>query len=306
MRIPTTVASHYDENNILITGEFDYTRGMRDLWIDLLSCLDLRMLPTSGPVAENTDRRASLWAFEGSNQQLEYHRLFGGQLLAQFVRAASFACPDKSVKSVHVLFPKEGKSDPPVYYAVQCQHQGRSFAALSIVARQRGEIIATATVSMHAEEEGRAHQTTAPVPTLLSAGHIVDLDLIPWETRSADDLDSTDSGTPDYDVWMRTPPVGQELAPALLAYASDLNLIGTALRPLAGYSQRGNGTAFTSATTSHTVWFHRPFRADDWLLLRHHSPLIAHGRCFGRGDVFTAGGALVASFAQEALLRFRP
>jgi acyl-CoA thioesterase len=65
------------------------------------------------------------------------------------------------------------------------------------------------------------------------------------------------------------------------------------------------GTVFTSAVTSHTIWFHRPFRTDDWLLLRQHSPVLAHGRCFGRGDVLAEDGPLVASYAQEALLRFR-
>ena len=103
---------------------------------------------------------------------------------------------------------------------------------------------------------------------------------------------------------MRTPAVDQELAPALAAYATDLTLIGTALRPMDGVDQRGNGTAFTSAVTSHTIWFHRPFRTDAWLLLRQHSPLLAHGRSFGRGDMLAEGGTLVASYAQEALLRF--
>ncbi len=103
---------------------------------------------------------------------------------------------------------------------------------------------------------------------------------------------------------MRTPPVAPDLAPALTAYATDLTLIGTALRPVDGAGQQGNGTTFTSAVTSHTVWFHRPFRTDGWLLLRQHSPLLAHGRCFGRGDVLTEDGILVASYAQEALLRF--
>jgi Thioesterase-like superfamily len=78
---------------------------------------------------------------------------------------------------------------------------------------------------------------------------------------------------------------------------------GTALRPEEGLGQRGNGTLFTSAVTSHTLWFHRPFRTDDWLLLRQHSPPLAHGRSFGRGDVPTKDGTLVASFGQEALLR---
>ena len=69
-------------------------------------------------------------------------------------------------------------------------------------------------------------------------------------------------------------------------------------------SQRGNGTASTSAVTSHTIWFHRPFNTDGWLLLRQHSPLLAHGRSFGRGDMLAEDGTLVASYAQEALLRF--
>ncbi len=73
-------------------------------------------------------------------------------------------------------------------------------------------------------------------------------------------------------MWMRTPEVDPGLAPALTAYATDLTLIGTALRPLEGLAQTGNGTVFTSAVTSHTLWFHRPFRTDEWLLLRQHSP----------------------------------
>jgi acyl-CoA thioesterase-2 len=100
-----------------------------------------------------------------------------------------------------------------------------------------------------------------------------------------------------------SPPVEPELAAALAAYATDLTLIGTALRPLDGLSQLGNGTHFTSAVTSHTIWFHRPFTTDQWLLLRQHSPLLANGRSFGRGDILTHDGILVASYGQESLLR---
>jgi acyl-CoA thioesterase-2 len=139
---------------------------------------------------------------------------------------------------------------------------------------------------------------------VLDEEHRVELDLIPWETRSTDDLNATAAGPPTFQLWMRTPAVDGELAPALTAYATDLTLIGTALRPLDGFNQRGNGTVFTSAVTSHTLWFHRPFRTDQWLQLRQHSPVLAHGRCFGRGDVLCDNGSLVASYAQEALLRF--
>ncbi|MBA9005415.1 acyl-CoA thioesterase [Thermomonospora cellulosilytica] len=263
---------------------------MHDLWSDLLACLDL-----DGSADEG---------FAGRNQRLAYHRLFGGQLLAQFVRAAALTCPGKAVKSLHVLFPRAGSAEEPVRYEVERHHEGGTFATLTIVARQTPGAIATASVSLHAAENGREHQTVQPVPPVLGAEHRVDLGLLPWEVRTTADLDSPKPEAPELELWTRTPEVDPGLAPALTAYATDLTLIGTALRPLDGISQRDAGRAFASAVTSHTLWFHRPFRTDAWLLLRQHSPLLAHGRCFGRGDVLTEDGALVASYAQEALLRF--
>jgi acyl-CoA thioesterase-2 len=262
---------------------------MADLWTDLLACLDLR---GDGP-------------FEGANQQLHYHRLFGGQLLAQTVRAACLTCPDKSVKSLHAVFAKEGKDDRPVHYEVTRHHEGRSFASLSVVARQGADVIASASVSMHAAEEGREHQTVAKPPPLPGAEHRVEIGLLPWEVRTTADLDDRAAAAPEFELWMRTPPVDPALAPAVAAYATDLTLIGTALRALDGVSQRDAGTAFTSAVTAHTVWFHRPLRTDEWLLLRQQSPILAHGRCFGRGDILGESGTLLASYAQEALLRLR-
>ncbi|MES5817709.1 acyl-CoA thioesterase domain-containing protein [Streptomyces sp. RG80] len=263
-----------------------------ELWDDLLSCLDLRPVTGDGSV------------YEARNQRLGYHRLFGGQLLAQSVRAALLSRPDNDVKSLHTLFPRAGRPEEPVRYEVEHHHEGGTFATLTVVARQAHGVVATAGVSLHAAEDGPAHQTTEPVPALLGPEHRVGLHPLPWETRATTDLDSPDAGPPEFDLWWRTPTADPELAPALTAYTTDLTLIGTALRPLKGVGQRDAQQAFTSAVTSHTVWFHRPFRADDWLLLRQHSPLLAHGRCFGRGDVFTEDGSLVASYAQEALLRF--
>ncbi|MBA2947811.1 acyl-CoA thioesterase [Streptomyces himalayensis] len=286
---------------------------MSDLWSDLLDCLGLRALPspppqpgTGGAGVQLPSPQSARLVFEGPNQQLSYHRLFGGQLLAQFVRAASLACPGKAVKSLHVLFPRAGRTDETVRYEAECLHEGGTFATWTVVARQRSGVVATASVSMHADEGGPDHQTVAPVAAPLSPEHRVELDLLPWETRASADLDSPAAQPPELDLWMRTPEADPHLAPALLAYATDLTLIGTALRPLEGVSQQDAGKAFTSAVTSHTVWFHRPFRTDEWLLLRQHSPLVAHGRCHGRGDVLTTDGSLVASYAQEALLRFRP
>ncbi|WP_405181169.1 thioesterase family protein [Nocardia sp. NBC_01377] len=285
---------------------------MPDMWSDLLTCFDLRLRPTT-PSAQDGGRpeppparRSTLTVFEAPCQQIEHHRLFGGQLLGQFVRAATRACPSKVVKSLHVLFANEGKSDSPVYYIVQRQQEGRTYASLTITARQKRDVIATAMVSMHVGEEGREHQTVDGIPALPGPEHRRDIALMPWETRATSDLDSTEVGPPDYELWMRTPGVEDDLNPAILAYATDLGPIGTALRPLDGIGQTGTGTDFTSATITHSVWFHREVRVDDWLLLRHHSPLVAHGRCFGRGDILTEDGILVASFAQEGLLRFRP
>jgi acyl-CoA thioesterase-2 len=266
-----------------------------DLWTDLLECLDITATRTDdGGVA----------VFEGRNQQLEYHRVFGGQLLAQFLRIGALTCPDKAIKSQHAVFTREGRADEPIRYEATLNHEGRSFAAITITASQSRGVVATSSLSMHVVEGGPEHQDIDDVPAVLGPEHELALDLIPWETRAAVDLNATTTGPPQFEFWMRTPTVEPALGPALTAYATDLTLIGTALRPIDGAGQRGNGTTFTSAVTSHTVWFHRPFRTDDWLLLRQHSPLLAQGRCFGRGDVITKDGVLVASYGQEALVRF--
>ena len=271
---------------------------MPDLWTDLLECLDLAAATSDGSATATEPT-----VFEGRNQQLEYHRVFGGQLLGQLIAAAGLICPDKAVKSLHTVFPREGRADEPVTFEAIRHHEGRSFATLTITARQESRVLATSSISMHVTEDGPQHQEVDDVPPVLGPEHRLDLDLIPWETRAVDDLSLTTTGPPTFEFWMRTPDVDPRLAPALTAYATDLTLIGTALRPMDGLGQRGNGTQFTSAVTSHTLWFHRPFRTDEWLLLRQHSPLLAHGRCFGRGDVLTANGVLVASYGQEALLR---
>ncbi len=272
---------------------------MADLWTDLLECLDVQPAPVDGTAGATNPA-----LFEGRNQHLEYHRVFGGQLLGQLMQVARLVCPGKAVKSLHTVFAREGRADEPVVFQATRHHEGRSFATLTVTAEQskRG-VLATSSICMNVVEDGPEHQDVADVPPVLGPEDRVALDLIPWETRAVDDLNATTTGPPQYEFWMRTPDVDPALAPALTAYATDLTLIGTALRPMDGLSQRGNGTQFTSAVTSHTLWFHRPLRTDEWLLLRQHSPLLAHGRCFGRGDVLTENGVLVASFGQEALLR---
>jgi acyl-CoA thioesterase-2 len=270
-----------------------------DLLRDLLECLELSSARTDGNV-ESADTAV----FEGRNQRLEYHRVFGGQLLGQVIEVSRLMCPDKAVKSLHTVFAREGRAAEPVVFEAVRHHEGRSFATLTVTGRQENRgVLTTSSICMHVGEDGPQHQEVVTVAPVLGPEHRVALDLIPWETRADVDLNVTTVGPARFEFWMRTPDVDPPLAPALTAYATDLTLIGTALRPMNGLGQRGNGTQFTSAVTTHTLWFHRPFRTDEWLLLRQHSPVLAHGRSFGRGDVLTESGVLVASYAQEALLR---
>jgi acyl-CoA thioesterase-2 len=266
--------------------------GVAELWNDLIACLDLAEVPGDA-------------FLEGKNLPLDYHRLFGGQLLAQFAIAAARTCTGKMVKSMHVLFPREGTADEPVRYEVVKHSDGRSFAALTILARQARGVIGTASVSMHGAEEGRSAQSVVPVRETPWDSEPVQIGLLPFETRAAADLDAREAAPPEYSLWFRTPKTDQGLAQALAAYTTDLTLIGTALRAVNGVSQADAQKAFASAVTSHTIWFHRPFETSDWLVLRQEGPILAHGRAFGRGDILTADGSLVASYAQESLVRFK-
>jgi acyl-CoA thioesterase-2 len=132
-----------------------------DLWTDLLGCLQLHVQDGERHDAQD------VWMFAGDNQQLNYHRLFGGQLLGQFIRAAAVTCPDKAVKSLHAVFAREGRADEPVRYQVTPHHQGRSFATLTITARQPRGVLATSSVCMHTAEGGPDHQCAEAVPALL-------------------------------------------------------------------------------------------------------------------------------------------
>jgi acyl-CoA thioesterase-2 len=245
-------------------------------------------------------------ALEGPNLDIGYHRVFGGQILAQALVAAAEASPGKSVKSLHVLFPREGDTAAPVRYRVDRLQDGRTFGTTEVVVSQAGKVIAAAVVSMHGDEPGLRRSDPAPAVGPPEDAVPSELGMVPWETRLVGGVDLTDPavGAPRLDWWMRTPPVGDDshVHQALLAHATDLTLIGTALRPFDGLSQADSTTRLHTAVTSHTLWFHQPFRVDDWLLVSQHSPVVAAGRAFGRGDVF-AGDELVASFAQEAMVR---
>src|SRR6478735_3403506 len=148
------------ENYVLAAENLTYTGRVPDPWTDLLACLDV-----SSSMAHGDDAGK----FECRNQQLEYHRVFGGQLLGQFLRIASLTCPDKAVKSQHTVFTREGRADEPVRYQAIRAHEGRSFATVTITATQSRGVIATATISMHAAEGGPEHQQIEDVGKVLGA-----------------------------------------------------------------------------------------------------------------------------------------
>jgi acyl-CoA thioesterase II len=266
------------------------------------ACLDLT---STGPTT-----------YAGANLELDYRRVFGGQILAQTIRAASAAAGEgKQVKSLAQLFPREGNSAIPMIYAVTKHQEGRTFGSTGVVATQREEsgrdkVVSVATLSMHTPEDGFVRADRPPAAASPDDAEETDLGMIPWETRVVDgvDLSARDVGPAVYRLWMRSPalPDDPSVHQALLAYATDLTVIGTALRPVEGLSQADSTVRFHSAVTSHTVWFHQPLRVDEWLLVDQSSPVLAGSRAYGRGDVWTQDGRLVASFAQESMIRMLP
>ena len=264
---------------------------------NVLSCLDL------------LDKGDGVYV--GDNLELDYHRVFGGQILGQALRAASAAADEgKVVKSLTQLFPREGDSAQSMTYTVTEHQKGRTYASTGVVATQGEKVVSVATVSLHTPEEGAGHQAVAPSVGAPADASLVDLGMVPWETRVVGGvgLGDPEVGPPAYQFWMRTPALGDEpsLHQALLAHATDLTLIGTALRPVPGLSQADATVKYHSAVTSHTLWFHQAFRVDEWLLLTQEAPVLSGARAFGRGDVWTEGGRLVASYAQESMIRLLP
>lgn len=265
-------------------------------WTDTLACLDV------SEVGEGV--------YTAPHIPMPYRRVFGGQLLAQLVAVAEASAEAKQVKSLHVVFPREGDLEVPVHFDVDVLQTGRSFAARAVRVHQAERVIAQATISLHAPETSTlAHQTPRSPTASVEEAKPVDLSMIPWETRAVDgvDLESRRVGPAESAYFMRTPRMSHEAGTAhraLMAHATDLTLIGTALRPHAGLCERDSPERVHTAVTSHTIWFHADdLRVDDWWLLAQSSPIVSGARGYGRGDVFDGAGRMLASFAQESLIR---
>lgn len=282
-----------------------------DLLQDLLDHLTLE------PVAE--DR------FRGESRSLGGKSVFGGQVLGQALLAADATVTGRRAHSLHAYFLLAGDPKAPIVYEVERIRDGRSFATRRVVAVQHGRAIFNMAVSFQVPEEGLEHHAPMPeVPgpeDLLSASdlHRQVADRLPAKRREAliaerpielrpvqpRDLFDPEPLPPQRQVWFRAAgslPDDPALHQAMLAYASDFTLLGTALYP--------HGLSFyhpglQALSLDHAMWFHRPFRMDDWLLYVMDSPSASAGRGLGRGSIFTRDGRLIASVAQEGVIRLR-
>lgn len=248
--------------------------------------------------------------YEGRNLPLEYHRIFGGQLLAQIIAASALSIPDKQPKSLHVIFCREGSGDQPVEYVLDRHANGRTFATLAVTARQGDRVICTASVSMHVPDLVEFGHQHVSAPAARDVAEPVDLGMVPFETEIIGGVDLSSPAVEPAELTMswKSPRLtaDQYVHQALFAYATDLTLIGTALRPIDGVGQADAHSSLQTAVVSHTVWFHQPIDLAAGLVIDQHVPCLQHGRAFGLGHGFSAEGDLVASFAQESLVRPAP
>jgi acyl-CoA thioesterase-2 len=264
--------------------------------------------------------------FRGQSRDIGTRFVFGGQVLGQALAAAQQTVDStREAHSLHAYFLRAGDIEAPIVYSVERARDGGSFSSRRVVAIQHGQPILTGSVSFQRAETGVEHQTSMPEvpapedvepmqPWPAEELHRLPVKLQRWlgidgpfefrEIWPRDERRPT-KRPPLQHIWFKlVTPIDD--APALhrvlLAYASDFHLIGTATLP--------HGISYLTdhvqmASLDHALWFHRPFRVDEWLLYSFDSPTAQGGRGLARGQIFSRDGALVASTAQEGLIRVR-
>ncbi len=234
--------------------------------------------------------------------------VFGGQLIAQLLVAGATADPSKSVKSAHALFARPVMVDEDVELRVDVLQKGRTFASASTSLWQSGKERARAMVLLSAEEPDIIrHQSTAPDVAgpegLKPAAHNEHIRVV-----DGVDINEAAVGDPVLQLWARHPDAGEDPAvgQGLIAHTSASLLIGTAMRPHEGVGQSAAHAMFSTGIIGHTISFHEPFDAREWLLLAQTSTYTGRGRAYGWGEIFTRDGAMVASYSQESMIRHFP
>ena len=304
----TTVAT------VVFPGMQIGTLGMSSAIQDVLAILDLEPLEVN--------------LFRGRSPQDRWQRVFGGQVIGQALVAACRTVDDVALRpphSLHAYFLLGGDPRVPIIYEVDRIRDGRSFTTRRVNAIQHGRAIYSMAVSFHVAEEGLTHQLAMPeVPkpeALPSEAEIRNglLTRMPepvrryYERERPIELRPVEYGRylgeklegGRYHVWMRATsrlPDEPAIHQCVLAYASDMTLLDAALIP---HGRTVFNEDIMAASLDHSLWFHRPFRADEWLLYAQDSPNLGGARGFSLGSIFASDGTLVASVAQEGLLRQR-
>jgi acyl-CoA thioesterase len=238
--------------------------------------------------------------------------VFGGQLLAQAIVAANTVDPTKVLKSVHTIFARGAAIDHPLDIIVDVMHQGRALASATVTFYQGDRLCCRSLALLSSEEPDLIrHGSMPPDVGGPDDAHPSDGDAEYWEIRVVGGIDISDPdkvGPAELFVWIRFPgtnAIGVK-GQALLAYATDGFLIGTAMRPHPGIGQSMAHKAFSTSVLSHTLTFHEPVDAGEWHLLAHESPYAGGGRTYGRAHIFTTDGRLVGSFVQDNMIRSFP
>lgn len=263
--------------------------------------------------------------FRGVSPNDGFPRIFGGLVIAQALLAAYKTVPDRVCHSLHAYFIRPGDIHAPVLYEVERARDGGTFTTRRVAAIQHGEQIFNLACSFQTPEDGFEHQSPMPpavdpqsLPTeadfLRSLGDQIHPKMVafaerprPIDVRWVDPQNPVrpekKSGTKE--VWMRAvAPLGEDvkMQQAALAYASDMAFMESALRP---HGLIWTTPGLQSASLDHAMWFHRPFDFNNWMLFAQDSPSASQGRGLVRGQMFSQDGTLMASVAQECLMRVR-
>jgi len=262
--------------------------------------------------------------FRGQSPEDRMQRVFGGQVLGQALVAASRTVEGRVCHSFHAYFLRGGDPKIPILYEVDRARDGASFTSRRVIAIQHGKQIFNMSASFQVPEKGLEHQfdmPKVPGPDALMDEHEARkqwMDKMPEEQKAwmsrprpiemrpviLDNWMNRSPREPFDNVWIRaTGPVPDDVIvqQSVLAYASDMSLLDTALLP----HGRSWNSPIQMASLDHAMWFHHPFKMDDWLLYAQDSPSSSGARGFNRGSIFTRDGKLVASVVQEGLMRLR-
>ena len=247
--------------------------------------------------------------FRGRSPSDWRQRVFGGQVAGQaLVAAGRTVPPDRPVHSLHAYFIRPGDPAAPIVYTVDRVRDGRSFTTRRVAAIQHGKTIFTLSASFHREEAGLEHAAGMPevpppesIPQPDLESFPIDLRVVTPRTQQADSGRAARSST----AWSGSGPTASFphdplLHVCLMTYASDLTLLDSVLRQ---HGMTWTDGRISGASLDHAMWFHRPFRADRWLLYDQESPTASGARGLARGQVFTEDGDLVVSVVQEGLIR---